>query len=81
MKIWDGQNEEIPSGGGGQIGGTTRSAQNGHPHVEVDPGIISDIHDALNSMLHSTATENLSNWLSLCREVLTVHTNEEPIGK
>ena len=47
---------------------------------EVDPGIISDVHDALNSMLHSTATENLSNWLSLCREVLTVHTNEEPIG-
>ena len=47
---------------------------------EVDPGIISDIHDALNSMLHSTAVENLSNWLSLCREVLTVAT-EDCMGK
>ena len=47
---------------------------------EVDPAIISDIHDALNSMLHSTAVENLSNWLSLCREVLTVATEDTSIG-
>ena len=43
---------------------------------EVDPSLTSDIHDALNSMMHSTAVSNLSSWLSMCREVLSVATED-----
>ena len=39
---------------------------------EVDPSLTSDIHDTLNSMMHSTAVPSLFAWLSMCREVLTV---------
>lgn len=47
---------------------------------EQDPSMISDIHDALNSMMHSMAAENLSVWLSLCREVLTVASDDSTIA-
>lgn len=43
---------------------------------EVDPSLVSDIHDTLNSMMHSTAVSNLSSWLSMCREVLSVATED-----
>lgn len=36
---------------------------------EVDPAMISNIHDTINSIMHSMVTENLSSWLALCREV------------
>jgi hypothetical protein len=36
---------------------------------EVDPVLISNIHDTINSIMHSMVTENLSSWLALCREV------------
>ena len=32
----------------------------------------SNIHDTLTSIMHSMAAENLTSWLSLLREVLTV---------
>jgi hypothetical protein len=36
---------------------------------EVDPAMVSNIHDTINSIMHSMVTENLSSWLALCREV------------
>ena len=36
---------------------------------EVDPAMISNIHDTINSIMHSMVAENLSSWLALCREV------------
>ncbi|QQP56837.1 Uncharacterized protein FKW44_001638, partial [Caligus rogercresseyi] len=43
----------------------------------VDPTMISNIHDTLNSIMQSMAAENLTNWLSLLREVLTVSTDSD----
>eukprot|EP00096_Caligus_rogercresseyi_P009555 TRINITY_DN3256_c0_g1_i1.p1 TRINITY_DN3256_c0_g1~~TRINITY_DN3256_c0_g1_i1.p1 ORF type:complete len:883 (-),score=292.20 TRINITY_DN3256_c0_g1_i1:267-2915(-) len=45
--------------------------------LEVDPTMISNIHDTLNSIMQSMAAENLTNWLSLLREVLTVSTDSD----
>ena len=68
-----------------EIGTLTLNKQFGLPGLlfslldhEVDPSLTSDIHDALNSMMHSTAVTNLSVWLSMCREVLAVATEEAP---
>lgn len=47
---------------------------------EQDPGLTSNIHDTLNSIMHSMASENLSMWLGLCREVLTVRKEEASVG-
>lgn len=51
---------------------------------ETDSKLIKDIHDTLISMLQMLAAENLSLWLQLCKDVLTVATdtggNEETIN-
>lgn len=39
--------------------------------TETDHQLVSDIHDTLTSMLQALAEDNLSQWLSLCKEVLT----------
>ncbi|XP_017846517.1 HEAT repeat-containing protein 5B isoform X2 [Drosophila busckii] len=40
--------------------------------TETDAEMLRNIHDTLNSMLQVLAADNLSNWLSLCKKVLTV---------
>ncbi|KAK0176436.1 hypothetical protein PV328_000569 [Microctonus aethiopoides] len=40
--------------------------------VETDSSLIKDIHDTLTSMLQILAADNLSQWLALCKDVLTV---------
>ncbi|KAJ9574541.1 hypothetical protein L9F63_008280 [Diploptera punctata] len=47
--------------------------------TETDSRLIKDIHDTLTSMLQMMAADNLSQWLSLCKDVLTVAT-ESSIG-
>lgn len=42
--------------------------------TETDPGLIKDIHDTLISMLQMLAADNLSQWLGLCKDVLTIAT-------
>ena len=68
-----------------EIGTLTLSKQFGLPGLlfslldhELDPNLTSDIHDAVNSMMHSTAVPTLSAWLAMCREVLTVASEESP---
>jgi hypothetical protein len=39
---------------------------------ELDHSLISNIHDTLTSIMQSMAAENLTGWLGLLREVLTV---------
>ena len=39
---------------------------------ETDVEMVCHIHDTLNSIMHAMAADNLSAWLALCREVLTV---------
>lgn len=43
--------------------------------TETDAGLIKDIHDTIISMLQVLAAENLSEWLGLCKDVLTVATD------
>lgn len=43
---------------------------------EVDPGLISNIHDTINSIMHSMVAENLTSWLHLCREMLSMSSDE-----
>ncbi|CAB4070108.1 HEAT repeat-containing protein 5B [Lepeophtheirus salmonis] len=45
--------------------------------LEVNGNMISNIHDTLNSVMQSMAAENLTMWLSLLREVLTVSTDSD----
>ncbi|XP_070152954.1 HEAT repeat-containing protein 5B isoform X1 [Polyergus mexicanus] len=40
--------------------------------TETDNKLIKDIHDTLTSMLQILAADNLSQWLSLCKDVLTI---------
>lgn len=40
--------------------------------TETDNRLIREIHDTLTSMLQVLAADNLSQWLSLCKQVLTV---------
>ena len=68
-----------------EIGTLTLSKQFGLPGLmfslldhELDPNLTSDIHDAVNSMMHSTAVPTLSAWLAMCREVLTVASEDSP---
>lgn len=42
--------------------------------TENDDNLIKDIHHTLSSMLHMMAADNLSQWLLLCKDVLTVAT-------
>jgi hypothetical protein len=58
--------------------------ENGLPGVlfsmldtETDSRLIKDIHDTLTSMLQMMAADNLSQWLSLCKDVLTVATGRD----
>ncbi len=43
---------------------------------EMDATILSNIHDTLSFIMHSMASENLTTWLSLLREVLTIGSSE-----
>ncbi|XP_067647146.1 HEAT repeat-containing protein 5B isoform X5 [Eurosta solidaginis] len=40
--------------------------------TETDAEMLKNIHDTLTSMLQMLASDNLSSWLSLCKNVLTV---------
>lgn len=40
--------------------------------TETDSKLIKYIHDTLTSMLQILAADNLSQWLSLCKDVLTI---------
>lgn len=42
--------------------------------TETDAEMIKNIHDTLNSMLRMLASDNLSQWLALCKNVLTIAT-------
>lgn len=42
---------------------------------ETDPEMIKNIHDTISSMLQMLAADNLSQWLSMCKNVLTVATD------
>lgn len=44
--------------------------------TETDAGLIKDIHDTLICMLQMLAADNLSQWLGLCNDVLTVATGK-----
>lgn len=44
--------------------------------TETDPILIKNIHDILISMLQVLAADNLSQWLGLCKDVLTVATGK-----
>lgn len=45
--------------------------------TETDARLMKDIHDTLTSMLQMLAADNLSQWLGLCKDVLTVATGTE----
>ncbi|XP_048508039.1 HEAT repeat-containing protein 5B isoform X2 [Athalia rosae] len=47
--------------------------------TETDSRLIKDIHDTLTSMLQMLAADNLSQWLSLCKDVLTVASESSTI--
>ncbi|XP_051162515.1 HEAT repeat-containing protein 5B isoform X1 [Leptopilina boulardi] len=47
--------------------------------TESDSQLIKDIHDTLTSMLQILAADNLSQWLSLCKDVLTVATESSTV--
>ena len=40
---------------------------------ELEPTILSNIHDTLTFIMHAMAAENLTMWLGLLREVSSVH--------
>ncbi|KAH8251598.1 hypothetical protein KR038_002670, partial [Drosophila bunnanda] len=52
--------------------------------TETDVEMLRNIHDTLTSMLQMLAADNLSSWLSLCKNVLTVAVegglNDDPAG-
>lgn len=45
--------------------------------TETDTALIRDIHETLLSMLQILAEDNLSQWLGMCKDVLTVATDEQ----
>lgn len=47
--------------------------------TETDAEMIKNIHDTLNSMLQMLASDNLSQWLTMCKNVLTV-ANDSNLG-
>lgn len=47
--------------------------------TETDNEMIKNIHDTITSMLQMLAADNLSQWLSMCKNVLTV-ANETSLG-
>lgn len=48
--------------------------------TESDAEMIKNIHDTLNSMLQMLASDNLSQWLALCKSVLTIATDTNMAG-
>lgn len=48
--------------------------------TETDNVMIKNIHDTLNSMLQMLASENLSQWLTMCKNVLTIANDSNTIG-
>uniref|UniRef100_W4VS74 HEAT repeat-containing protein 5A n=1 Tax=Corethrella appendiculata TaxID=1370023 RepID=W4VS74_9DIPT len=48
--------------------------------TESDSVMIKNIHDTITSMLQMLAADNLSQWLSMCKNVLTVATDSSLIG-
>lgn len=48
--------------------------------TETDTEMIKNIHDTLNSMLQMLASDNLSQWLTMCKNVLTVANDSNTIG-
>lgn len=48
--------------------------------TESDPEMIKNIHDTIISMLQMLAADNLSQWLSMCKRVLTVASESEMAG-
>ncbi|XP_014207871.1 HEAT repeat-containing protein 5B [Copidosoma floridanum] len=49
--------------------------------TETDSQLIKEIHDTLTSMLQILASNNLSPWLSLCKDVLTVATESSTLDE
>lgn len=49
--------------------------------TETDRSLIKHIHDTLTSMLQMLAADNLSQWLCLCKSVLTVANGIEIYNK
>lgn len=49
--------------------------------TETDAEMIKNIHDTLNSMLHILAADNLSQWLTMCKNVLTVANESNAMGE
>jgi len=37
--------------------------------LEVDPTLLSNVHDTISFIMHSMASDNLATWLTLLREV------------
>lgn len=48
--------------------------------TETDDQMIKNIHDTLNSMLQMLASDNLTEWLAMCKNVLTVATEKNVVG-
>lgn len=48
--------------------------------TETDAEMIKNIHDTLNSMLQILASDNLSQWLTMCKNVLTVANDSNTVG-
>lgn len=49
--------------------------------TETDPALIKDIHETLISMLQMLAADNLTQWLGLCKDVLTVATDSSNLDE
>ncbi|XP_053671302.1 HEAT repeat-containing protein 5B isoform X1 [Anopheles nili] len=49
--------------------------------TESDSQMVRNIHDTITSMLQILAAENLSQWLSMCKNVLTVASDSASTGK
>lgn len=49
--------------------------------TESDPEMIKNIHDTILSMLQMLAVDNLSQWLSMCKRVLTIASESEIAGE
>ncbi|XP_063239681.1 LOW QUALITY PROTEIN: HEAT repeat-containing protein 5B [Bacillus rossius redtenbacheri] len=48
--------------------------------TETDGRLVKDVHDTLTSMLQAMAADDLSQWLALCKDVLTVATESSSGG-
>lgn len=67
-------NDEAASNGVGMTDSGLPGILFGMLDTEIDAEMIKNIHDTLNSMLRMLAADNLSQWLALCKNVLTIAT-------